>query len=68
MGKGVNLFSLLASLKPASTPLCIIFRYFDRKGIKNLWVLTHVKIHTRSSAGNKKNRLGKENRVYLVVF
>ena len=33
----------------AIKPLCIIFRYSDRKGVKNAWALTHVATHTRSS-------------------
>ena len=38
----------------AITPLSIIFRYSDLKTVKEVWALTQVGTHIRSSAGNKK--------------
>ena len=49
----------------AITPPCIIFRYSDRKGVKNVWALTRVWTHIRSSAANKREP--RWSRCILVV-
>ena len=63
-----NLFSVKASLRhllPISQ-LCIIFQYFDRKGVQNVWAPTHVGTHTRSLAENKKEP-GRSSFIVVVT-
>ena len=52
----------------AITPLRIIFRYSDGKGVKSVWALTHVVTHTRSSAGNKRGSGGSSGILVVKWF